>query len=84
MSGSAPGWGEPARGNVPAGGKPVTFQSRENVEESVYQSIFWRIFKPVCGMDGKTYINDHDLKCQKVDKNCDGDCPCKIDCMIPK
>ena len=36
VSGSAPGWGEPARGNVPAGGKPVTFQSRENVEESVY------------------------------------------------
>ena len=40
VSGSAPGWGEPAGGNVPAGGKPVTFQSRENVEESVYQSIF--------------------------------------------
>ena len=36
VSGSARGWGEPARGNVPAGGKPVQFQSRGNFEESVY------------------------------------------------
>ena len=29
VSGSARGWGEPARGNVPAGGKPVQFQSKK-------------------------------------------------------
>ena len=39
VSGSAPGWGEPAKGNVPAGGKHVPFQSKENVKEPVYQSL---------------------------------------------
>ena len=39
VSGSARGWEEPARGNVPAGAKPVKFQSKENVKEPVYQSL---------------------------------------------
>ena len=38
VSGSAPRWGETARVNVPAG-KPVQFQSKENVEESAYRSL---------------------------------------------
>ena len=45
VSGSAPRWGEPARGNVPAGGKPVQFQSKENVKESAYVRIDHLPFK---------------------------------------
>ena len=39
VSGSAPRWGETARGNVPAGGKPAKFQSKENVKKSAYRSL---------------------------------------------
>ena len=30
----------------------------------------------VCGVDGKTYDNESHARCQEVEVECDGDCPC--------
>ena len=36
-----------------------------------------RVRAPVCGENGKDYLNACLAKCDGVEKKCDGKCPCK-------
>ena len=38
----------------------------------------------VCGVDGKTYDNESVARCQGVEVECDGDCPCHNNGGHPK
>ena len=74
--------------NVHARGDPVPFQSRKSMKEekTFHLLLLSRIFVPVCGKDGRTYVNEYDLKCKRAIKRCEGECPCKDTprCRIPK
>ena len=61
-------------------------QEKYDGENTFHLLILSRIFAPVCGKDGRTYINEYDLKCKKAKKRCEGECPCKDRprCRIPK
>ena len=59
----------------------VVFQSKKGFLKHTHFDIF-RIYKPVCGKDGKTYSNKWELDCKEVEKKCEGECPCKKECAI--
>lgn len=42
------------------------------------------IYKPVCGVNGKTYGNACSAGCAKVRVRCKGKCPCKRPCVCTK
>ena len=74
--------------NVHARRDPVQFQSRKSIKEenTFHLLLLSRIFVPVCGKDGKTYSNQWELDCKDIEKQCEGECPCKDkpNCFIPK
>lgn len=50
-----------------------------------------KIYKPVCGVNGKTYGNSCEAGCAKVPVRCQGQCPCKptitcanVRCLPPR
>ena len=47
--------------------------NNKNQEFFFFKSLF-KDFKPVCGADGKTYINDCIRKCKKVKRKHKGRC----------
>ena len=63
--------------------KDVVFQSKRGILKHTHFDLI-RIYKPVCGKDGKTYNNQWELDCKEGEKKCEGECPCKKECPIPK
>ena len=60
--------------------KSVLFQGKKGTIAKKYN--FSK--KPVCGKDGNTYINQWELDCKDVEKQCEGECPCDELCKCPR
>ena len=55
----------------------ITFKTSESETTTKNSCICTRIYKPVCGEDGKSYGNGCMAKCVDIRIECEGMCPCR-------